>query len=102
MSSKIEINQEFFEGDIVQYKNTGTIGKIILIKKINDEFFAKLDSTGLYYNINYLDKITKNIYIKEDKIKGNIMDDIKEKMNIKEEAIFGYSSENIDSPGGAG
>lgn len=100
---KIENKEKLFSiGSIVQYRNTGTIGKISQFKKIDNELFVQLDSTGLYYNINYLDLIEKDISLKKENDKNNVIEDIKEKIYIKEEAISGYSSENIDGPGGAG
>jgi hypothetical protein len=48
------------QGDMVVYSKTGTTGKVVQISEMDGKAWAELDSTGLLYDINSLEPITKN------------------------------------------
>lgn len=94
-------NCKFNIGDIVKYKNTATIGKIIRFEKIDGNLWALLNSNELYYNILSLEIVKDLTTIKKVYIK-NIEKDIEETIKLQEETSVIYDVENIDAPGGAG
>jgi len=68
------------EGSYVLYQRTGTIGKIAAIKTVDNDVWAKIDSTNLWYKSNTLQMIDKG---DEKPIKAS-KEDLKEKiMRIK-------------------
>ena len=48
----------------VRYPRTGTTGKVERLEKIDNKFFAELDSTHLRYRVDYLIPIG----VKEEKV----------------------------------
>lgn len=50
---------EIKEGTTVIYKRTGTVGKIIELKNIDGKIWAKLDTTNLLYDIDFLEETEK-------------------------------------------
>ncbi|MDH5806226.1 MAG: DUF2098 family protein [Candidatus Methanomethylicaceae archaeon] len=44
------------EGTVVIYKRTGTIGKIVELKNIDGKVWARLDTTNLLYDIDFLEE----------------------------------------------
>ncbi|MHC1604768.1 MAG: DUF2098 domain-containing protein [Candidatus Methanofastidiosia archaeon] len=53
-------------GKYAKYTNTGTVGKIVDIIESGGKKFALLESTQLYYDIAYLQEITKPISKKKE------------------------------------
>ena len=43
-------------GDIVVYNKTGTVGRVAKLVKLDSKVWVELDSTGLLYDENLLDK----------------------------------------------
>ena len=102
-------NFEFFDtrgrkikvGDYVKYINTGTVGKIIEIMEDDEGIWAYLESTELYYKIEFLE-FTEEIPIAEIR-RRDLEADIEEKISIRESAVESFqSAESRDAPGGAG
>ncbi len=57
------------KGSYILYAKTGTIGKVIDIKNENNETWAKIDSTDLWYNSQFIQAIDKS---EEEKIKSKL------------------------------
>lgn len=55
------------KGSYVLYTKTGTTGKVTDIKTENDESWAKIDSTNLWYNSQFIRAMDK---AEEGKIEG--------------------------------
>ncbi|WP_457615062.1 DUF2098 domain-containing protein [Methanopyrus sp.] len=83
-------------GDYARYVRTGTVGKVVDIKEREDGRWIQLDSTGLYYHENYVEKVEK----KESK--GRKETDIEEVIErIKElEEAFKHVDERVCEGGG--
>lgn len=45
------------EGILVVYKRTGTHGKVVEVKEMEGKVWAMLDSTGLFYDEDFLEVI---------------------------------------------
>ncbi len=45
------------EGILVVYKRTGTYGKVVELKEMEGKVWAMLDSTGLFYDEDFLEVI---------------------------------------------
>ncbi|MCL2141481.1 MAG: DUF2098 domain-containing protein [Methanimicrococcus sp.] len=102
-------NFEFFDtrgrkikvGDYVKYINTGTVGKIIEIMEDDEGIWAYLESTELYYKIEFLES-TEEVPIVAIK-RRDLEAEIEKKIRIQEEAVESLQNvESRDAPGGAG
>ncbi|MCX8181987.1 MAG: DUF2098 domain-containing protein [Candidatus Methanomethyliaceae archaeon] len=49
------------EGASVVYKRTGTIGKVIELREMDGKIWAKLDSTGLFYDEDLLEMAEESV-----------------------------------------
>ncbi|MBC7113267.1 MAG: DUF2098 family protein [Candidatus Methanomethyliales bacterium] len=49
------------EGASVVYKRTGTLGKVVELAEMDGKVWAKLDSTGLFYDEDFLEMVEENI-----------------------------------------
>ncbi|WNY27713.1 DUF2098 domain-containing protein [Methanolapillus ohkumae] len=86
-------------GDFVRYINTGTVGHILEIMTDDEGTWAFLDSTELYYKIEFLE-ITPETKAAIDKRK-DLEEDIQEKISRREEIAGSATTENVEM-GGAG
>ncbi len=80
------------EGNIVIYKRTGTIGRILEIVEIAGKKWAKLDSTGLLYDIDFIEPTQE---IVKEEVKKEVPEKIKEKskpIEIKDEGKIDSSA----------
>ena len=90
--------KSILKGSYVVYGGTGTIGKVVDIKTIDDDTWAKLDATDLWYKSSYLQAIDK---MKEKELKRK-SEDIKEKIKKRQKTIgedIDMSSELCDGGG---
>ncbi|WP_457620613.1 DUF2098 domain-containing protein [Methanopyrus sp.] len=71
-------------GDYARYVRTGTVGKVVDIKEREDGRWIQLDSTGLYYREDYVEKVEKE----ESKEKeGTDIEEVVEKIKELKEAF---------------
>ncbi len=62
--------KQISQGKMVKYTRTHTIGKVDKIKSENGAFWVKIDTSGLYYRIEYIEVIEGNdAYITRNKSK---------------------------------
>ncbi|MEM3433581.1 MAG: DUF2098 family protein [Candidatus Methanomethylicaceae archaeon] len=54
------------EGAAVIYKRTGTLGRVVELREMDGKVWAKLDSTGLFYDEDFLETVEEN-FVKEPK-----------------------------------
>ena len=93
--------KEIKVGDYVKYINTGTVGEITEIMADEEGVWAFLDSTELYYKVDFLE-LTDEVVKKEAK-RRDLEADIEEKIRLREEAVESLQNvESRDAPGGAG
>lgn len=93
--------REIKVGDYVKYINTGTVGQIVEIMEDQDGIWAFLDTTELFYKIEFLE-LTDEIVKKEAK-RRDLEADIEEKIRMREAAVESLQNiESRDAPGGAG
>lgn len=78
------------EGSIVIYKRTGTIGRILEIVEIAGKKWVRLDSTGLLYDIDFIES-------SEERIKEEPKEKVPEKIKEKSKSIEIRDEGNIDS-----
>lgn len=64
------------EGSYVIYQGTGTMGKVAAIKTIDNDIWARIDSTNLWYKSNTLQVIDKS----DEKLTKVSKEDLKEKI----------------------
>lgn len=76
------------EGSYVLYQGTGTMGKITAIKTVDNDVWAKIDSTNLWYKSNTLQMIDKG----DEKLTKVSKEDLKEKIRRIKKTV----SEDID------
>jgi len=48
------------EGISAVYKRTGTVGKVVELREMDGRVWAKLDSTGLFYDEDFLEIVEEN------------------------------------------
>ncbi|MDL2260833.1 DUF2098 domain-containing protein [Methanimicrococcus sp. OttesenSCG-928-J09] len=93
--------REIKVGDYVKYINTGTVGEVTEIMEDDEGIWAFLDSTELYYKIDFLE-LTDEV-VKTEAKRRDLEADIEEKIRLREEAIESLQNvESRDAPGGAG
>lgn len=93
--------REIKVGDYVKYINTGTVGEVTEIMEDDEGIWAFLDSTELYYKIDFLE-LTDEV-VKTEAKRRDLEADIEEKIRMREEAIESLQNvESRDAPGGAG
>ena len=86
------------EGSYVIYGGTGTIGKVSGIKKLDEDIWAKIDSTDLWYKSNTLQVVDKA----DEKLKKASKEDFKEKVKKMKKTVgedIDMSSELCDGGG---
>jgi len=80
-------------GNFARYILTGTIGKIIDTKELDEKIWAQLDN-GLYYDTNYLEPISESEFrehkerVESGEREASKMDERLEKLLGKEEVEF--------------
>jgi len=79
--------KSIIEGSYVIYGGTGTIGKVSDIKTIDEDTWAKIDTTKLWYKSSTLQLVDKT-----DKIIKELNEDIKEKIKKRQKLV----GEDID------
>lgn len=90
--------KEIIKGSYVIYGGTGTIGKVVDVKTEDKDTWAKVDSTELWYNSNYLQAVDKT----EAKKVERKVEDIKEKVKKRGKLVgedVDMSSELCDGGG---
>lgn len=93
--------REIKVGDFVKYINTGTVGEVTEIMEDDEGIWAFLDSTELYYKVDFLE-LTDEV-VKTEAKRRDLEADIEEKIRMREEAIESLQNvESRDAPGGAG
>jgi len=75
------------QGSYVIYGGTGTIGKVSDIKTIDEDTWAKIDTTNLWYKSSTLQLVDKT-----DKIIKESKEDLKEKIKKRQKLV----GEDID------
>jgi len=78
------------KGSYVLYAKTGTIEKVIDIKNENNEAWAKIDRTELWYNSHFILAIDK---AEEEKIKSKLRKKEGDMDKVRKMTKFG---ENVD------
>lgn len=83
------------EGSTVIYKRTGTFGKVVELKEIDGKVWAKLDSTGLFYDEDFLELVAD-----EGKVEsGPKLDLEKKEKRVCSETIEMKGEGRIDTSG---
>ncbi|MEN4006951.1 MAG: DUF2098 domain-containing protein [Methanobacteriaceae archaeon] len=86
------------EGSYVIYQGTGTMGKVTAIKTIDNDIWAKIASTNLWYKSNTLQVIDKG----DEKLTKLSKEDLKEKIRRIRKTVgedIDMSSELCDGGG---
>lgn len=84
---------EIKEGLMVIYKRTGTIGKIVELRNVDGKTWARLDTTDLLYDVEFLEEIEdykreiERIDQREEKIEMK-----REKQEIEDEGTMDSSA----------
>ena len=94
------MSEEIFEGSIVRYGGTGTVGIVKVLKTEEDgEEWALLDSTGLYYHLSTLQPIDKLPERRE--IGARSLEEMEERMKAEEERMRSVKmeDESVESGG---
>ncbi len=92
--------EEISEGSIVRYGGTGTVGIVKVLKtEEDDEKWALLDSTGLYYHLSTLQPIEKMPERRE--IGARTLEEMQERMKAEEERMRSVKmeDESVESGG---
>ncbi|MGZ7067459.1 MAG: DUF2098 domain-containing protein [Methanobacterium sp.] len=85
-------------GSYVLYGGTGTIGKVSEVKTMEEDTWAKIDTTNLWYKTNNLQIVDKD----EAKLKKASKEDLKEKVKKMKKIVdedVDMSSELCDGGG---
>ncbi|MGZ7043818.1 MAG: DUF2098 domain-containing protein [Methanobacterium sp.] len=85
-------------GSYVLYGGTGTIGKVSEVKTMEEDMWAKIDTTNLWYKTNNLQIVDKT----EAKLKKASKKDLKEKVKKMKKIVdedVDMSSELCDGGG---
>lgn len=85
-------------GSYVVYQGTGTIGKVSDIKTIDNDIWAKIDSTNLWYKSNTLQVVAKS----DEKLTKASKEDLEEKIKRMKKLVdedIDMSSELCDGGG---
>jgi hypothetical protein len=88
-------------GDHVKYINTGTVGKVLEIMEDDEGIWAYLESTELYYKIEFLESAEETPIAAIRR--KDLETEIEKKIRLQEETVD--SLQNVESrgaPGGAG
>jgi hypothetical protein len=94
------MSEEISEGSIVRYGGTGTVGIVKVLKtEEDDEKWALLDSTGLYYHLSTLQPIEKMPERRE--IGARTLEEMQERMKAEEERMRSVKmeDESVESGG---
>jgi hypothetical protein len=86
------------DGSYVIYSGTGTIGKVSGIKTVDEDIWAKIDSTNLWYKSNNLQLVDKADEKLLKKSKGELKEKVKKMKKLVDEDID-MSSELCDGGG---
>lgn len=94
----LDINGKQIQRNLqVKYIRTHTTGNVTDILVKNDTVWIRLDSTGLYYRVDYIGVVENNkAYMKPDKKKNRLKPD---KFNVANPAVI---SDHADGPGYGG
>jgi len=85
-------------GMYARYVNTGTVGKVSEVKKIDGRMFALLEGTDLYYDMKYLEKTDKPA-----EKKGDIKEiDLNKERQIQDDLLNAIESGEMGENAGAG
>ncbi|MHC1598589.1 MAG: DUF2098 family protein [Candidatus Methanofastidiosia archaeon] len=82
------------KGKYARYVNTGTVGKVVEFIEEDGRTYALLDSTDLYYDIDYLEEAEEPI-VKKTEIKTDIESDRQSQEALMDSVASGEMSENI-------
>ena len=91
--------EEIREGSRVRYTATGTSGVVKVIREMDGEMWALLDSTGLYYNLSTLEPIT---HLEEKKGPAELtVDELLDQMKEEKERMtkVKMEDESVESGG---
>ena len=80
------MNGDIEVGSNVRYSGTGTVGKVKRLDKRGEEMWARVDTTGLWYNSDALEVVSGEIKQKEWS-KEMTLDDIKRSEERKMDTI---------------
>ena len=92
-------SKEIGENDLVKYSGTGTVGRVKVVKEEDDEKWALLDSTSLYYNVKTLEHIDHLPERRE--LEGYSLEEIESRMKAQTErlASMKMEDESLESGG---
>lgn len=90
--------KEITKGSYVIYGGTGTIGKVVDVKTEDKDTWAKVDSTELWYNSNYLQTVDKTEAKKVERKAEDIKEKVKKRGKLVGEDVD-MSSELCDGGG---
>lgn len=75
-------------GTTVRYVTTRTLGKVVDLKKENDKTWARLDSTGLFYDTHYLTVTDERDAVEEDDDTVKVdLSDVEKRIKDMEESL---------------
>lgn len=85
------------QGDTAVYSRTGTTGRIVRIVELNGKRWAKLDTTGLLYEINTLEAVAEAPKAKKPaagkkgakRVKGQRVEEMKDEGTLDSSASIG-------------
>ena len=84
-------------GAPVRYVGTGTIGVVKAIDLANGKYWALLDTTNLYYDVNYLEPIEKTEIKKMDKKSRPIKVKVKNRRSLKRQSMNNLQGNRSDT-----
>lgn len=86
------------EGSYVIYEGTGTVGKVSDLKTVDEETWAKIDTTNLWYKSNTLHTVQKTDIESPKTSKKDLKEKIKKMKKVVGEDVD-MSSELCDGGG---
>ncbi len=89
-------------GDIVKYRNTGTVGKIVEIMEEGKVVWALLDTSNLFYDSTALDLANPDEYHGAAEREKGLRDQLEDINRLREEMAEMAEKASKITPSGAG
>lgn len=89
-------------GDIVKYRNTGTVGKIVDIMEEDKAVWALLDTSNLYYDMSALDPANQDEYRGAAEREKGLRDQLEDINRLRDEMAEMAEKASKITPSGAG
>jgi len=89
-------------GDIVKYRNTGTVGKIVDIMDEGKKVWVLLDTSNLYYDQTTLDPASEDEYRGAAEREKGLRDQLEDIQRLRDEMAEMAEKTSRITPSGAG